>query len=481
MKTNNNAAKSGENKTGIPGILIAAPFSGSGKTAVSSALMGAFQKRGLVVRACKCGPDYIDPMFHREILGVDSRNLDLYFASEDELTEKYIRHGAGADLVITEGVMGYYDGMALDSTKASSYHVARTLGLPVILVISGRGAALTLAAVIKGLAEYREDSRICGVILNRISAGVYPRLKAMLEGEMKRMGWDIPVLGYVPGHEAFDFAGRHLGLVTPGEVAGVKKQLQKGADILEETLDLDRIIGIAGKKTKRALSLSDEKKGKGTGKDKAPRVAVALDKAFCFYYRDNLELLDNLGCRLIFFSPLTDKELPEAEGILLGGGYPELYARQLSSNQSMRASIGGAIDRGIPCLAECGGFLYLHERLKDAAGRFWPMTGVIKAEAFPREGLSRFGYVEISSSGADRSGMKDWLMPGEKIKGHEFHYWDSTDRGRSCTAKKPGRETVWECIHAQKNLFAGFPHLYLPSAVPFAERFVEKCSRFRER
>lgn len=480
MKSKGYAADRETGYESIPGILIAAPSSGSGKTVVSCALMAAFQARGLVVRACKCGPDYIDPMFHREALGVESCSLDLYFSDEDELREEYVRHGAGADILITEGVMGYYDGMALDSTRASSYHVAETLQLPVILVVSGRGAALSLAAVIKGMAEYKADSRIRGVLLNQISAGLYPRMKEMLERELKSMGHDIRVLGYVPRHEAFGFESRHLGLVTPEETAGLKEQLRKAGGILSETVGLDEILKIAGDAagsfaigSPAAASSAEETAEKG------PRIAVARDRAFCFYYKDNLELLEKLGCRLVYFSPLSDRNLPDAEGILLGGGYPELYAGKLSANQSMRASVRQAIEKGMPCLAECGGFLYLHETLQDADGVQWPMAGVIKGQAYPAGKLTRFGYAQICLSGEKSADGDGWLMPGETIKAHEFHYWDSTDNGRSCTAQKPDGKRSWECIHAENNLFAGFPHLYLPSLKQFAERFADKCRNYQ--
>ena len=300
----------------VPGILLAAPASGSGKTAVSCGLMAAFQKKGLAVKACKCGPDYIDPMFHREVLGVDSENLDLFFSDEDTLEKMYACHGEGADLVITEGVMGYYDGMSLDSAKASSYHVARTLKLPVLLVVSGRGAALSLVAVIKGMAEYRRDSGIQGILLNQVSAGLYPRLKEMLERELKSMGHPIPVLGYIPRDPAFCFESRHLGLVTPEETDGLKEQIRKAGDILSETVDLEQILQIAGSAVMReqtdrcGCDSPDSRKHPEDG----PCIAVARDRAFCFYYKDNLELLKELGCRLVFFSPLSDRQLPEADG-----------------------------------------------------------------------------------------------------------------------------------------------------------------------
>ncbi len=468
----------------VPGILLAAPSSGSGKTAAACALMAAFQKKGLAVKACKCGPDYIDPMFHRKVLGVDSENLDLFFTDEATLEKTYARHGEGADLVITEGVMGYYDGMSLDSAKASSYHVARTLKLPVILVVSGRGAALSLAAVIKGMAEYRRDSGIQGILLNQVSAGIYPRLKEMLERELKSMGHPIPVLGYLPRDKAFSFESRHLGLVTPEETEGIKEQISRAGDMASKTVDLERILQIAesgAAKERPDRSGSYDRPGSGKHPD-GPCIAVARDRAFCFYYKDNLELLKELGCRLVFFSPLSDRHLPEADGFILGGGYPELYAGDLSYNRGMRDSIRRAIEKGIPCLAECGGFLYLHEILQDQNGRDWPMAGIIRGKAFPAGRLTRFGYVEIGRNhDAGQSTAADsWLTAEDKIRGHEFHYWDSTDNGSSCVAVKPDGKRSWNCIHAEENLFAGFPHLYLPSCRQFTEKFVEKCENVRQ-
>ena len=207
--------------------------------------MGALQSRGLCVRACKCGPDYIDPMFHREVVGVDSRNLDLFFSDKDELRSGFCRHGKGADLIVAEGVMGYYDGRSLDTDKGSSYDVARTLQMPVLLVINGRGAALSLAALARGMAEFRVDSNICGILLNRVSKMLYPRLKEMLERQLRMEGTDIPVLGYIPENEAFRLESRHLGLVTPHELEGLKDQIRQGAQILSESVELDRILAIA--------------------------------------------------------------------------------------------------------------------------------------------------------------------------------------------------------------------------------------------
>ena len=322
----------------IPRILIAAPASGSGKTAVTCALLAALKARGLRVRACKCGPDYIDPMFHREAVGVDSRNLDLFFSGKDGIRDELSRHGADADLVVAEGVMGYYDGRSVDTDEGSSYDVARTLEMPVLLVVNGRGAALSLAALISGMAAFRPDSNIRGILLNRVSEMLYPRLKEMLEKELVRSGLDIPVLGYIPEDEAFRLESRHLGLVTPQELEGLKSQIRKGAQILSESVELDRILEIAG----QAPDLQDEGVQAVRPDHGAPagtiRIGIAQDEAFCFYYRANLELLEELGCELVPFSPLRDRQLPaDISGLILveepgtagrdpavdrGGGHP---------------------------------------------------------------------------------------------------------------------------------------------------------------
>ena len=467
----------------VPGLLIAAPSSGSGKTSAACALMAAFTERGLTVRACKCGPDYIDPMFHREVLGVDSRNLDLFFSSADALKEEYKRHVSGADLVLTEGVMGYYDGMNTDTDAASSYDVSRTLELPVILVLSGRGASLSLAAVAKGMAQYRPDSRIRGILLNRVSGMLYPRLKSMLERELKKTGCEIPVVGYMPEDEAFSFKSRHLGLVTPRETEGLKRKTRRAGEILSRTADLDLIYKIAEEGAVQCAEARKDAEEKETALLKRNlRIGIARDRAFCFYYTGNIELLEKQGCRLIPFSPLSDRELPgDLDGLILGGGYPELYARELSENLSMLKSVRKALRRGMPCIAECGGFMYLHEKMEDENGREYPMTAVLPGKTFPAGKLVRFGYICISSADSGKTGAAGYIKPGEMIRGHEFHYWDSTDNGRTCRAVKPDGRRSWDCICAQGNLFAGYPHLYMPSLPEFAKRFAERCEEWKKR
>ena len=472
-----------------PGFLLSAISSNSGKTAAACGLMSAFKQKGKRVCACKCGPDYIDPMFHREVLGIDSKNLDLFFSDEEKLRVGYLRHTLGAEFTITEGVMGFYDGMSLDSVKGSSYDVSRTLGLPVILVINARGAAMTLAATVKGIAEFRPDSNIRGILLNRVSAMLYPRLKAMLETELERIGHgEIKVVGYMPEDEVFHLKSRHLGLVTPQEMENLQEKVRQAGEILAKTVDLELLEEIAGEAAVWKADVSEESEKTGSLKSQnAPvRIAVARDEAFCFYYKDNLQLLESLGCELVEFSPLRDEKLPDnISGLILGGGYPELYGKQLSENQSMLTSIRKALTQEkIPCLAECGGFMYLHEEMEDTDGKVWKLVGRIKGRTFPTGKLVRFGYVDLQrnldenpiSEFKEQMSLADsWILPGENIRAHEFHYWDSTDSGSDCLAVKPDGKRSWECMHLEENLVAGYPHLYYPSCKNFAERFVEKC------
>lgn len=449
-------------------FMIAASGSGSGKTVISCALLSALRQRGLKAAACKCGPDYIDPMFHREVLGIESENLDLYFCEGALLRELFDAHTQEAQVAVIEGVMGYYDGMELSSERASSYDVARTLDVPVILAVPCKGMALSVVAAILGMVEFKEDSNVRGILLNRISGSLYPRMKAMIEAELAKRGRSIPVVGYVPEDEAFSLESRHLGLVTPQELDHIKDQLQKAGQIISETVDLDLLLEI-GRKRAPHVCLKEALSGK-------IKVAVARDEAFCFYYKDNLDLLEKLGCQLISFSPLHDKKLPEGvQGIILGGGYPELYAQTLSENIQMRKAVQEAVAGGMPCLAECGGFMYLHEEMEAEDGRAYPMAGVIEGKTMRTPKLVRFGYIKVHPR--KEGGL---LEAGETLKGHEFHYWDSTDNGTDCQAVKPDGKRSFECIHMKGSLFAGFPHVYYYSNPAFARRFVQRCRDWEE-
>nr|WP_314460172.1 cobyrinate a,c-diamide synthase [uncultured Clostridium sp.] len=452
-------------------FMLAAPKSGSGKTMITCGLLQAFLLRGVTCRSFKCGPDYIDPMFHKAVLGISGGNLDTFFLDKDSVRELLIREAEEAEISVIEGVMGYYDGMGGDSTWASSYEVACAVEAPVVFILDCRGSSLSLAAVLKGFLEYRKDSRIEGVILNRISPVMAERLTPQLEA----LG--IRVFGYLPQCAEADFSSRHLGLVLPGEVEGLKDKLKKLAYKMEETVDIDGLLELS--ETAPVISFESERKGKEgitASSEKVP-VGIAVDEAFCFYYQENRKLLEEMGAELIPFSPLRDSRLPDGIcGLILGGGYPELYLKQLSENLDMLREIRDADRDRLPILAECGGFLYLHEELESEEHEVCRMAGVIPGRAFPTGKLKRFGYIEAAA----KEDMP-FLKKGESIRGHEFHYWDSTNNGTQMEARKPGRNVNWDCVLAKENLMAGFPHFYYPSNPNLPGRFLEACRQVMRR
>lgn len=448
-----------------PRFMLAAPASGTGKTTVTLALLAALKARGKSPVSFKCGPDYIDPMFHRAVLGIPCCNLDLFFTPEETVRGLMCEHAADKGIAVIEGVMGYYDGSGT-GTKDSSYEIARATDTPVILVVSAHGAFLSVAATVNGFKSFRKDSRIAGVILNDCSEPLFDMMKDMLENET-----GLPVLGCLPRLKECAIESRHLGLVTAAEIRDLQDKIKRLGEAAESSVDLDALLKLAATAPPFSGSLPNvEPRFKIS-----PRIAVARDEAFCFYYEDNLNLLERYGAALVPFSPLHDKALPEGiRALYLGGGYPELYAKALSENTSMVESIQGAVAGGMPTLAECGGYLYLHEELEDNNGISYPMAGVIKARGYKTSALQRFGYVTLTA-------REDNLLcaAGESIPAHEFHYWDSTNAGSSFKAKRPGGRE-WPCILTHGALLAGFPHLYFYGNPKFAENFVKAAAGYAE-
>ena len=446
-------------------MLIAAPASGSGKTAVTCALLTALQKRGLDPCAFKCGPDYIDPMFHRSVLGVESHNLDIFLAEETAMQEQFRHRTAGHGVVVCEGVMGLYDGVGGVTDQASAWHVAKTLNLPVILVVRPKGTSLTLAAQIRGLQEFRKPGCIRGVILNDCTAMLCGHLKPMLERET-----GIPVLGCLPHLPEAVFGSRHLGLYTAAEIQDLTERLAVLAEALERSTDIDRLLELCEDGAVPSAAKPH------TETENSVPIAVARDEAFCFMYPETLEALEQAGAKLVFFSPLRDRSLPTgACGLYLPGGYPELYAERLSANGEMLASVRAAVNGKLPTVAECGGFLYLGKSLWDEKGTDWPMASVLPGSGFPAGKLVRFGY------GMLNAGTDSLLFrKGEAVPVHEFHYWDSTENGRDLRVEKPLSGRGWDCGFVSESLYAAFPHLYFAGAPRLAERFVAAAQRYRE-
>ena len=554
------------------------------------------QKKGFSPVAFKCGPDYIDPMFHRQVLGIPSRNLDTFFSPDGqtlEILQKAVRKNK-ADIAIIEGVMGYFDGTGKTGMEASSFDLAMQTQTPVILLVNAKGMGRSIVSLIKGFCDYEiraaeklpilgadkraekpaekrigelieepieesiEESsidesvdksvdktpnkttdkttvktahtspgKIRGVILNRISPGMAPVMKKWIEEET-----GLSVVGYLPQDTSFSWGSRHLGLMQPEEIADFQEQIDRLADKLETTLDTELLLKIGREvsesgcpvqeesseqnpETKKSLSVSlvqEELAEQNLEPEKnlrsSPvRIAVARDEAFNFYYEDNLELLQECGADLIFFSPIHDSELPEADGLILGGGYPELYAQSLAENTRMKEQIRTRVAEGMPVLAECGGFMYLQEYLEvpsdekqasekqdsgehDSAEKSvnplstrepqktqepqrtqqYTMCGILEGTCKKTDHLVRFGYIEISPK--SESGA------GTVIRGHEFHYFDSTNNGAYCTAVKPGGKRTWDCMIVQGNVVAGFPHLYYRSNPGFINRFLDRCRMY---
>ena len=443
-------------------FLLAAPRSGSGKTTMTCALLMALKRRGCAPCAFKSGPDYIDPMFHRAVLGVESRNLDLFFSAPETVRTLYAKGAAGHGAAVCEGAMGFYDGLGGVSDRASAWHLADTLDLPVLLVVEPKGQSLTLAAELKGLNSFRTPSHIAGILLNNCTARMHALLAPMLEEET-----GLPVLGFLPKLPEAVIGSRHLGLYTAAEVENLQQKLALLADAAEEHIDWPRLLALCEKEPP-ALPVQPETPPARV------RIAVAQDEAFCFTYAETLEAFRDAGAEVVFFSPLRDTALPEnIGGLYLPGGYPELHARELSENTSLLREIKQKIESGLPTAAECGGFLYLGQSLTDAEGQSWPMAGVLPGEAKDAGRLVRFGYATLS---ADSDSLL--FRAGESFPIHEFHHWDSTANGVALAAKKPVGGAEWRCGFVNEHFYAGFPHLYW-AGTPLPQRFAAAAENYR--
>ena len=445
----------GKNKI-LPRVLLCAPKSGSGKTLITCALLRALVKKGFNPCAFKCGPDFIDPMFHKTVLGVPSRNLDLVMGDEKTVRKALVAGSEKADVGVIEGVMGFYDGLVLKEGTGSSYDLCVKTGTPAILVVDAKGMSRSVIALIKGYMEYGENRVIRGVILNRVTDSMADELSELIEKEL-----GIPVVAHLPNLKKKMFESRHLGLIMPSEIPGVLELIDEVAEELIKRLDMDALMELAGK-----AENIDAPKAKDYPRFDVT-VGVARDEAFCFYYEENLELLEKMGARIKFFSPIHDKKLPEVSRLLIGGGYPELYAKELAENITMRESIKEAAKEGMPILAECGGFLYLQERLMNKDGEIYDMCSVLEGSSYMTDKLSHFGYVSLCACEDN-----PYLKEGENIRGHEFHYYDTSDNGKSVIVRKLSGQKEWMGYQKAGNVFAGFAHLFYPSCEILAERFL---------
>jgi cobyrinic acid a,c-diamide synthase len=462
----------------ISRVMLAAPKSGSGKTLITCALLETIKTGGLAPRSFKCGPDYIDPMFHKKVLGIDNKNLDAYFAGAEGV--KRILGESGEGYAVLEGVMGLYDGLNVATLEGSSYEIASLTKTPIILIVDASSVGKTVISSIKGILLDDKEGLIKGIILNKISENFYKSLAPILKSELKDSGFGAKVLGFMPKVKEINLESRHLGLIMPEELDNIQDMIKKASDVLCEKVDMDALLELM----KEAEPLTyEEAEVKGSdANSEGLTLAVAYDEAFCFYYKENLEMFERRGVKIKYFSPIHDKELPsDADGILLGGGYPELHLEELSGNETMRSSMRTAIESGLPSLAECGGFIYLHRACDSRAGDgcdkwglsptvTFPMAGVVDGVCKDAGKLVRFGYMELESC-RENTGFYN---AAAGLRGHEFHYFDSTDNGSAFVAKKPNKDVKWDCMIARNNGFWGFPHFYYGSKPEFVDAFIDK-------
>lgn len=422
-------------------FLIAATKSGSGKTLLTLGILAALSRRGIVVQPFKCGPDFIDPTLHEQIVSRPSINLDLHMMGKEGCIHSYSRYSGNSEASVVEGVMGLFDGGA-----SSSAALAETLNIPVVLVIDVRSAAESVAAVLKGFELYNPSLRICGVIFNRVGSERHSQLirHAVLES------CNTEILGFFPRDVLFEMPSRHLGLYMGHEVNYDRTRLDGLVDTIEQHIDIDRLLTLSAKADQEVVRSSTERI------DAPPvRLAVARDEAFCFYYHENFDIFKECGFEIIPFSPLHDKNIPsDIDGIYLGGGYPELYAKQLSENRSMLQEIHTWAEEGGFIYGECGGFMYMTTELEDAEGIMHPMADIFRVSVKMKKRLSRLGYREVAIFNDCFLGTQKYVMFG-----HEFHYSDVVSRDSNLEyLYKLNDGTCEGCRHG--NALGSYVHLH---------------------
>lgn len=447
----------------LPLVMISSTGSNCGKSTVTLALISALKRYGLKIQSYKSGPDYIDPMFHSKATGRETYHTDAFFSDSNQIKSIVAQTFSDANIGIIEGAMGFYDGIG-KTEEASAYTVSEWLKTPVILVINPNGMGCSVSALCKGFQNFRQPNQIQGVILNRIKSSMYSYYKEMIESET-----NLKVYGYLLENESMKLKSRHLGLVTANEIENLDESLDTLGQISEKTLDIQGIIQLANSTPPMKYTQIS------IVKSSAFRLGVAKDRAFCFYYAENLKMLELCGAEIIPFSPIADENLPEnLDGLYFGGGYPELYLQELSTNVNFIKSLKQYSTDGIPIFAECGGFMYLQEAIFDREGKEYRMAGLLKGKSNLDNKLCRFGYINLISNVDTFFGKK-----GIKLKAHEFHYSDSTENGNSFTAQKPnGRQ--WTAIQQNNNIIAGYPHIYFPSAPEIVQNFADFCRLYQK-
>ena len=450
-------------------FMLAGTGSGCGKTTLTCALLAALSSLGKDIISFKCGPDYIDPEFHKKATGVESRNLDVFLMGEEGVKHGLSVHTRNKEVAILEGVMGIYDGLG-NGSYASSNHVSVLTNTQVILIVNTKGLSVSVCALIKGFLEF-EKNNIHAVILNNTSEGMYSFYKQMIEERL-----NIKVVGFMPHIPEAQIESRHLGLLMPDDMAEKINILRNYA---LKFIDIDTLLEIAGK-TELFNYKQDLTHNFGSNRESGEsgeiKIYAASDEAFSFWYEDNHDLLISMGAEIKFFSPIHDQALPDdADGLLLWGGYPELYGSALEANTAMKQSLKSAIEKGLPVYAESGGFMYLQQSLTDIHGRKYQMLGVLKGNVTMTKKLQNFGYYEIE---AQRNNMLCKI--GSKINAHFFHRYLSDRQGDCFMALKQSGKS-FPCIVSQENIFAGYQHLHFWGNISFAQNFINACFEYSKK
>lgn len=451
--------------THFPRLVISAPHRSSGKTTVSIGLCAALAGRGLKVQPFKKGPDYIDPMWLTAAAGRECRNLDLFMMGETKIMESFCRGAAGADLSLVEGNMGLYDGMEVDGT-GSTAALARQLGAPVVLVVDARKMTRSVAPLLLGYQGFEPDITIAGVILNKVSG---PRHEAKLRAAIERYT-DIEVLGAVRRLPEIGITQRHLGLTPAREEAAAPEVIGAISDIIAKCVDLEQLAAVAG----QAAPLPDAGSGDLPSREASVRLGIARDRAFTFYYPENLEALAAAGAELVPFSPLEDEELPEVDGLYIGGGFPEVFMDELEANVALRGQVRRVVDEAMPVYAECGGLMYLAGRM-SWEGRQREMVGSLPCDIEMHKKPRGHGYMRLKTTGAG-----GWFAAEETINAHEFHYSEIVNLGRVEYAYRLERGRGVDGAHdglVCKNILASYAHLHSLGAPDWAEGLVAAVRR----
>jgi cobyrinic acid a,c-diamide synthase len=456
----------------IPRVVIAATGSGVGKTTATVALMGAMRARGLKVAAFKCGPDYLDPTYHERAAGVRSHNLDGWMMDRDAVVATFARASADADVAVIEGMMGLFDSATPTGDDGSTAQIAKWLDAPVILVTDASGVARTIAAVAAGFARFDPAVRVAGMICNRVGGRGHLDLLRAAQPE-------VPIVGGFPANADLAFPERHLGLLMADESNVPQRLIDGWSRLAAEWLDLEGIVEIARSAPALVGRASSVKQIDSSSRPRC-RIGVAYDAAFHFYYEDNLNRLRSLGAEIVNFSPIHDRELPEVDGLYFGGGYPEAFARELSSNTAMLATIRGFTSRGGVIYAECGGLMYLTDAIATLDGARWPMAAIIPGVAVMSEKLQAIGYVEVET-------CADSILGPEhaRFRGHQFRHstLEGVDRGDRIdtiynVAPRWGGAPFAEGYRVG-NVLASYVHAHWASNPAVAEALIDACIRSR--